>query len=370
MRKTLFKWHSYGALIAMLPLLIISITGSILVFKVEIDNLLRPAHMLVEAVPTTPRVSLDTLMKTLLVANPDFELGGWEIFDDKSRSDAGYIIKRGTEEWSKVYVNQYNGQLLSEPQSLDHYITDWILELHYSFLFHIAGASVALIAGCIMLFLGISGMILYRRFWAKLFTLRFNAVSRILFSDIHKFIGILSSPVLIIVALTGVYWNFIGIQHELNEHSQGEHYLISAPRYSPEISFEALMQQTEVEIASFKAGYLTIPFEPGRDITFYGEVDSSNPFNSEYASYVSFDRTTGKLLAKQDIRQAGTLTVFLDSFRKLHFGYFGGLLSRIIWCIIGLMPLILGFTGLYLYWHRRQQRVKSAQNRRQQVVSA
>lgn len=370
MRKTLFKWHSYGALIAMLPLLIISITGSILVFKVEIDSLLRPAHMLVDASATTPRVSLDTLMDTMLSANSDYELGGWEIFDDKSRSDAGYLIERGTENWFKVYINQYNGQLLSEPQTLTHYLTDWLLELHYSFLFHVAGASVALIVGCIMLFLGISGIILYRRFWVKLFTLRFNAVRRILFSDIHKFIGILSSPVLIIVALTGVYWNFIGIQHELSEHADGEHYLVSAPRHSPSISFEALMQQTEAEITSYKAGYLTMPFEPGRDITFYGEVDSSNPFNSEYASFVSFDRTTGKLLAKQDIRQASTLTVFLDSFRKLHFGYFGGLLSRIIWCIIGLMPLILGFTGLYLYWHRRQQRVKSAQNRRQQVVSA
>ncbi|MGX9462293.1 PepSY-associated TM helix domain-containing protein [Shewanella sp. A14] len=363
MRKTLFKWHSYAALIAMLPLLIISITGSMLIFKVEIDSLLRPTHMLVDATPTTSRASLDTLMHTLLAANPDFELGGWEIFDDKSRSDAGYIIKRGTEDWFKVYVNQYTGQLLSQPQSLEHYLTDWLLELHYTFLLHVTGASVALVAGCIMLFLGISGMILYRRFWASLFTLRFNAVTRILFSDIHKLIGILSSPVLIVVAFTGIYWNFIGIQHELTEHANGDHYLVSAPRHSSHISFEALMQQTEDEITSFKAGYLTMPFEPGRDITFYGKVDSNNPFSSEYASFVSFDRTSGILLAKQDIRQADNLIVFLDSFRKLHFGYIGGLLTRIIWCVIGLMPVILAFTGFYLYWSRRKQKMKSSQNR-------
>ncbi|AZG74953.1 PepSY-associated TM helix domain-containing protein [Shewanella livingstonensis] len=366
MRKSLFKWHSYGALIAMLPLLVISITGSILVFKVEIDSLLRPAHMIVDATPSTSRVSLDTLMNTLLVANPEFELGGWEIFDDKSRSDAGYIIRRGTEDWSKVYINQYSGQLLSEPQSLEHYLTDWLLELHYTFLFHVAGTSVALVVGIIMLFLGISGMIIYRRFWAKLFTLRFKAVRRILFSDIHKFIGILSSPVLIIIALTGVYWNFISIQHELTEHANSEQTYVTAPRHNPEISFEALMQQTEVEMTSYKAGYLTMPFEAGRDITFYGKVDSSNPFNSEYASFVSFDRTTGLLLAKQDIRQADTLSVFLDSFRKLHFGYIGGLFTRIIWCIVGLMPMILAFTGLYLYWYRRKKRVKSIHNRHQQ----
>ena len=42
MRKTFFKIHSYLALVALIPLLIVSITGSILVFKVEIDQWLMP----------------------------------------------------------------------------------------------------------------------------------------------------------------------------------------------------------------------------------------------------------------------------------------------------------------------------------------
>ncbi|WP_153916324.1 PepSY-associated TM helix domain-containing protein [Shewanella sp. TC10] len=363
MRKTLFKWHSYGALIAMLPLLIISITGSILVFKVEIDSLLRPAHMVVDAQPTSQRVSLDSLMQTTLAANPGYELGGWELFDDKQRSDAGYLIKHGTEEWQKIYINQYSGELLSQAQPMGHYITDWLLELHYTFLLEVKGAWVGFAAALIMLFLGVSGIILYRRFWAKIFTMRFKAVKRVLFSDIHKFIGILSSPVLIIMAFTGGYWNIAGILHEINEHGDGGHVYITAPLHSPDISFESLRLQSSQEIPSYQAGYLAMPHEPGRDITFYGDVDSNNPFNSEYASTVSFDKTSGELLTKQDIREAGFLMVFLDSFRKLHFGYFGGLITRIVWCIVGLMPVLLGFTGLYLYWSRRQQKLKSKRTR-------
>ncbi|WP_434927332.1 PepSY-associated TM helix domain-containing protein [Shewanella sp. HL-SH2] len=368
MRKTLFKWHSYGALIAMLPILIMSITGSILVFKVEIDSLLRPAHMLVDALPTTPRVNLDTLMQTTLGANPDYELGGWELFDDKSRSDAAYLIKRGTEDWNKVYINQYTAQLLSQPQPMDHYITDWLLELHYSFLLHVKGASIAFIAALIMLFLGISGMIIYRRFWTKLFTLRLGAVKRILYSDIHKMIGIISSPVMIILAFTGAYWNISGIIHEVTEHGDGEHVYITKPLHGLDISFEQLRQQSSTEIDSFQAGYLAMPHEPERNIDFYGQVDTTNPLNSEYSSVVSFDKTSGKLLSKQDIRQAGFLMVFIDSFRKLHFGYFGGLITRIIWCFLGLMLVFLAFTGFYLYWQRRQSKVQSKQ-KRQQVLN-
>ncbi|WP_282166461.1 PepSY-associated TM helix domain-containing protein [Shewanella japonica] len=368
MRKTLFKWHSYGALIAMLPLLIISITGSILVFKVEIDSLLRPSHMVVDATATSERVSLDTLMQTTLAANPGYELGGWELFDDKHRSDAGYLIKHGTEQWEKIYINQYNGELLSVSQPIGHYITDWLLELHYTFLLDVKGAWVGFAAALIMLFLGISGIILYRRFWAKLFTMRFKAVKRVLFSDIHKFIGILSSPILIVMAFTGGYWNIAGILHEINEHGDGAHVYITAPLHSPEISFESLRLKSHAEIPSYQAGYLAMPHEPERDITFYGAVQSSNPLHSEYASTVSFDKTTGKLLNKQDIREAGLLMVFLDSFRKLHFGYFGGLITRIIWCIVGLMPVLLGFTGLYLYWNRRQQ--KSASKRARVAIDS
>ena len=363
MRKTLFKWHSYGALIAMLPLLIISITGSILVFKVEIDSLLRPSHMVVDATTTSQRVSLDTLMQTTLAANPGYELGGWELFDDKQRSDAGYLIKRGTEEWEKIYINQYSGELLSQAHPMGHFITDWLLELHYTFLLEVKGAWLGFAAALVMLFLGISGIILYRRFWAKIFTMRFKAVRRILFSDIHKFIGILSSPILLIMAFTGGYWNIAGILHEINEHADGGHVYITAPLHSPDISFEALRVQSTKEIPSYRAGYLAMPHEPDGDITFYGEVQSSNPLNSEYASTVSFDKTTGQLLNKQDIREAGFLMVFLDSFRKLHFGYFGGLITRIIWCFIGLMPVILGGTGLYLYWSRRRQKMSSKRAR-------
>lgn len=352
MRKTLFKWHSYGALIALLPIFIISVTGAILVFKVEIDTLLRPQHMTISADEQTQRVSLDSMMEQVLLANPDYELAGWEIFDNKWRSDAGYLKMRGTDDWYKVYVDQYQGLLLSEPQPMDHYLTDWLLELHYTFLLHVKGAMVGATAAIIMLFLGISGIILYRRFWANFFTLRFNAAKRILFSDLHKLVGILSSPVLIIIAFTGGYWNIAGILHEMEHEAEGHHY-IQKPYHSPDISFEQLMQQAEQTIASYKAGYLAIPHEPDKQITFYGAVDSSNPLNSEYASTVTFDKITGELIRHTDIRQASGLHVFVDSFRKLHFGYFAGLPSRILWCILGLAPLLLGITGLVLYLIRK-----------------
>lgn len=356
MRKSLFKWHSYLALVAMLPVLIVSITGSLLVFKVEIDSLLRPHHMVVNEEGTTSsrRVNLDTLMRNITHKHPQYALAGWELFDDNNRSDTAYVIELNTENWFKIYIDQYSGEILSEPADMEHYITDWLLELHYAFLMHFNGTVVGAIVGLLMLFLGISGIVLYRGFWRKIFTLRWHAASRIMFSDLHKLIGIIASPIFILISFTGVYWNVAIILHEVMEHSdEQEHVYITQAYHSPNISFEQLKQNTEQAIPSFQGTYLAIPNEPGMHITFYGEVDTANPLISQYASMVTYDKDSGELLSKYDIRNAGFFAKFDDSTRKLHFGYFAGIWSKIVWCIIGLAPVILCVTGLIMYWLRK-----------------
>lgn len=359
MKKSLHKWHSLSALFAMLPILIISITGSILVFKVEIDTWLMPEKMSVEASQDDQRLSLDFLIEQVKKENPKYEVGTWEIFDNKSRSDTAYLIERGTTNWTKVYLNQYSGDMLSTPVPLSHDLTDWLLDLHYKFLLETKGMFVGSIVSLVLLFLGISGIVLYRKFWRYFFTLRVKLATRIFFSDLHKMVGISASPVLLILAFTGAYWNISLVIHEVVEHAIEEPHIMTAPMHNNALSIQALYESTHSELDSFTATYLVLPFEPKGHITFYGKVNTKNPLASEYANYVVFDKNTGEKTFTQDIRTAGSITIFEDTFRKLHFGYFAGLPSKILWCVLGLSPLILAFTGLYLYWFRRRNKNKT-----------
>jgi len=368
MRKKLFKWHSYLALIAMLPLIVICITGSILVFKVEIDTVLMPNKMQVNVLPDTPRLGLETLFNNVKNQFPNYEIGTWEIFDDikhnQARTDTAYIIRHQDNIWKKVYLNQYTGLILSEPVDLDHDLTDWLLDLHYQLLLATKGAFVGFVIALIFLFLAISGIVLYRHFWFKFFTLRLGKAKQIFFSDLHKMIGISSSPVLLILAFTGAYWNASVVIHEVSEHIIEEPVIMNAPFHNQKLSIEKLKYTSSELIDSFTATYLVLPFEPNMDITFYGVVDSPNPLHSEYGSLVTFDKQSGDLTISQDIRKTDGLTVTLDSFRKLHFGYFAGLTSKIIWCILGLSPVFLSMTGFYLYWQRSRRKKAAKQNRR------
>ena len=355
MRKSLFKWHSYGALIALIPLFIISITGSILVFKVEIDTLLMPDKMLVSADSPNQRLPLDTLTAEIKKQFPRYEIGTWEIFDEHTRTDTAYIIEQNSNNWFKVYLNQYTGEILSTPVGLSENITDWLLDLHYKLLLETKGMFVGAIVSVILLFLGISGIVLYRKFWSNFFTLRLKKARRIFFSDLHKMVGIASSPVIIILAFTGAYWNIAEVIHEVSDHIIEEPYLIKSALYSPSLSLDQLHSQTKNHLESFEATYLVLPYKPAMNITFYGKVASGNPLTSNYASTISYDKNSGALINTQDVRSANALHVSVDSFRKLHFGHFAGLTSQVIWCLLGLSPVILAFTGLYLYWFRNRK---------------
>ena len=160
MRKKLFKWHSVSALVALIPMMIIAITGSVLVFKVEIDTWLMPEHMSVSAETAHTRLNLNTLIERVTSTHSDFLMGSWELFDDKSRADTAYIIKKTTGDWYKLYLDQYTGKLLSSPVTVTHDITDWLLSLHYTFLLDFTGTVLGSIFAIILLFLGIRSIIL------------------------------------------------------------------------------------------------------------------------------------------------------------------------------------------------------------------
>lgn len=365
-KKKLFTLHSYLALFALLPLLVICLTGSILVFKPELDAWLMPDKAALSQVQGE-RQDLDTLLDKVHASHPDFEVGTWEIFDNHEDADMVYLIKKGTFEWYKVYLDPYRGEVLSEPVSVHHYLTDWLLELHFTLLLSNTGLIVGFVIALILLFLGISGIILHRKFWTKLFTLRLGRAKAIFFSDLHKMVGIFASPVLLILGFTGGYWNMAEFIHETYEHTaEQEAFVMTERMYSDAVSIDALLKDSATQLEGFEATYLVLAYEPGVNLSFYGKVPTTNPLYSDYGSGVSYKPDTGEFLMAWDIHKLPVLPVVLDTFRTLHFGTFAGMTVRIIWCIGGAMPLILSISGVYLWYSRRAKKAQAKHNRRQQ----
>lgn len=357
--KLLFKIHSWAALAVCIPLLVICVTGSILVFKHELDSVLM--HDKVRVASTGPRQSLDDLLTKTNSLYPEHEVVGWTLFDDPGRADLIYLMAHGSSDWSFILMDPYRAELLAPVVPTSHYLTDWLLELHYTLLLQDAGLLVSGLIAVVLCLLGITGVWMHRHFWKNLFTLRRKARLVLYFSDLHKLAGVYASPVLLVLGFTGAYWNLTHYAHELEEHADGhQHYRMQKRLYSDSLSLQAMREESERALDGFTATYISLPWEPGKHIQFFGDVGSANPLLSQYASSVAFDAQTGERTGEYDIRSAGVGAKTLDSFRRLHFGDFAGLPSRIIWCVLGLSPLLLAITGLTLWVKRRPQRRRAA----------
>ena len=324
-------------------------------FKYELDHVL-DADRVTVSVLEGGRLPMDRLVARVDAELPVHEIVGWQWFDDPTRADVVYVIAHGSNEWQYTTADPYVGATLAPVAPLDASLSDWLLELHYTLLMGDWGMLASGAVGVLLCVSGITGLILHRKFWTMLPKVRWRARTVVAFSDLHKMSGAVSAPVLLILGFTGAWWNIEHGTMEISEHWQGhDHPLVSGAQYNKELSLTSLIAVAETNLAGFEATYLRLPWEPGVPLAVFGRVPTANPLASDYSSYLTFDAVTGDLLSTQDIRTAGFLASFEDSFRELHFGTFGGTASRLLWCLAGLVPLALSFTGLWLWWTRKKK---------------
>ncbi|RTE86616.1 MULTISPECIES: PepSY domain-containing protein [Gammaproteobacteria] len=367
-RKKLHQWHGWAGIILVVPFLVICLTGSIIVFKKELDAWLMPEIATLE--PTEQaRLPLTELTAEVNEQLPNYEIGSWEIFPEgHDEADRVFVIKKGTDEWHKAYLNPYTGELQAGPTESGHYLTDWLVELHYTLLLndlpyvdeHL-GLIVSFILAVFLVFMGISGLIIYRKFWLRFFTLRWNQRLLVVFSDLHKMFGTFASPVLLVLGITGGYYSAIIYYEEWKEHGSGEqHHIMTDRLYNSELNIDALVADSEQQIEGFKPTYLLFPFEPELPFTVFGRAPTANPLLSNYGSVSNYDPWTGEYQSTYNLNEQGVGMKTLDSFRRLHFGTFAGMPIKILWSFVGVIPLLLAVSGTYMWlkrksWKRRRK---------------
>ncbi|MFT3828457.1 MAG: PepSY-associated TM helix domain-containing protein [Opitutaceae bacterium] len=357
MRKRLWQLHSWFGLVAGLGLLVIGLTGSLLVFHEELEAWLNPALVRVEPSPAG-RLPLDTLLAHAQRQLPSHEITGWlPRHDAPELADVLYVIEHGHTEWLVATLDPYTGRVLASPRLGTATLTGWLLELHYELLAGHAGMLVAGLFAVMLCLLGVSGLWLYREFWRNLFTLRWGRGARILFSDLHKFVGITSVAFNLMLGFTGAYWN---TTHLFAEWIVGEpeQQTFATRLYAPTLSLDALASDAAARLPGFRGNFISLPSAPAAPaVTLWGAVEPRNWLTSPYGSTLVYDPQTGGHRATADLRVAGLWARVIDSFRPLHFGDFGGLPIKILWGLGGLAPGVLAVSGSVIWWlrHRRSR---------------
>ena len=360
LRNFVFALHRYIGLGVGLIAIIVGLTGSLLVFQSEI--IAHQKHYQIETITHKGemlpiQVVLNTV-KNSYASQPNAKLQRVYV---PTKPDAPFNVIYATKEndWIENYVHPYTGAVLGNslnPNLVERFYKV-IYELHYSLLAGDIGYKIVGTVGLLMCILTSTGIFLWPG-WRKLLTgfkIKWNAHPKRVNFDIHKVAGVIATVFLVFTFFTGFCWNF-------NEFSEP---VIQAITFSlkPEVFSQPIPTQSPLKVSKqLQTAQAQLPGAELRSVYFAQKPDSALMIRYKFpqeigdygTSYVYLDQYNGKVLRVDNALKPLLGDRILNSFTPLHYGTFGGLLTRILYVFVGLAPLILFITGFVMWRYRKR----------------
>lgn len=350
-RRFAFKLHGWLGFLLSILLFTICFSGTFAVVSNEIDWLLNPDMR--AAVEDRPIV-WEKIYRNVRALRPEAH-----ILWIKAPEEPGFAVETVLQRpdlkfpW-RVYANPYSGEIQGE--------AGWLTAQRFLRNFHmylytpVLGKYLVTVFGLVMLGSLITGLVAYRKWWRGFFTLEWNRGSRIRWGSAHKLMGVWSLWFVGVISVTGV-WYFVEIlMFDLTDFRY-----ISAPQIEveslaahgpvPEVyNLDAMVAHAEQEVASFRLREIVFPSAANAPLTITGQTDAL--LVRDRTNKFGFHPYTGELRSVQLAEDLSPAWRWVDTADPLHFGDFGGLVSKLIWFFFGLVLDAMILSGAWLYLRR------------------
>lgn len=367
-RATWIKIHLYLALIAGFFFALMGLTGSISVYREELDELLNPK--LVVEQPAGKRQSLDKIMTAVQTAHPT-RYGSWTL--EMPKSSHGMITvwyDKPRETFFELYaplivsVNPYTAEVVAS-RFWGQTMTTWLLDLHTQLnLDRFGWNAVGMLGLLLMVSIG-TGVYLWWPGWRGIgaaLRIRHNVGMIQLAFDLHRLIGLLSASVLLLLAFTGFHLSYPAVLETLvgssgMEHGETGRNIISTaiPNNHP----VGLESAEFVARAPFPRAELRRVTTPAGESGIYrinlrqgSEINRRHPYTTVWV-----DRWSGQVKEMRDPNGFTSSQTFTTWIWPMHTGEAFGATGRFIWFLAGMGLFVLYVSGL-LHWLHRHGKVK------------
>jgi uncharacterized iron-regulated membrane protein len=351
--RSWFRVHSFTGVITGMMLFVICFSGSWAVVSQELDWLVNPA---LRVTPGETRASWGELAAVVEKAYPGAELL-WLEAPRHAAATATALIDAAEAGLTQVHLNPYTAEVTGQSSFVD--FQRFLRNFHMS-LFQLGGVGLYLVcAFSITLWLSlISALSFYRRWWTRGF--RFRGGGRALLSETHKLVGLWSLWFLALMALTGTWYLIEAARLDLGD-GKFSHAGIggSAVHRVPEPQTPAIGPPLPMDrlIALIRAARPELDIRlvgPGLSHAgaLYVEGDAGHLLVRNRANFVHIDTASGEILYRQDATALPAYWRWSETADPLHFGDFGGLWSKLIWFVFGLLLSGLVFSGTWLHARR------------------
>jgi uncharacterized iron-regulated membrane protein len=371
LRRALFQVHLWVGIGLAAYAVVIGLTGSVLVFRDEMERAMWPAVYRVATVQRT--TTMQDAVDRIQSARP-----GWVVFALRDFNTAGQTTTammrpsagRLSANYRQVSFNPYTGEVLLDRMRYGGWL-GWMANLHEHLL---AGPTGLLASGWMavgLLVLCATGIVLWwpgLQRWVGALMVNPRARWKRLNWELHSAVGFWVCAALFVVTLTGIDFAFpdaVGAVVEAVAGGDGQaqvlpHRALAPPAiHAPVMTIDQAIEAARRALPqTAPAGYLQLP-STRRGAAQYkatGYYTGSLPY-SELVR-VTLDGRSGAVLAYDDTRQDSRGARLEQLFTTIHFGSFGGsgiagVAIKWLWVAVGIAPALLAVTGLIMYWNRQ-----------------
>ena len=357
----LFNLHLILSIIFAVPLLVIGVTGAILSYQHELDDLINLNAPKIEK--TGEMLSVEKILQS---------------FSEQTgvKQPARLVLPKNENEAIKIYannsdaylVNPYTAQIIGKDYGVA--FVRVAMSLHRNLGLALTGNKTAGEVGkqivgastVAMIVLVISGVWLHfprlKRKFAEAVKPNFKLKKYALFYNLHTSFGVLSAAIYLIVCLTGLMWSyrwyngavtelFVSEQNLPKETAQKDGALAKAEgKKSAEYKFSDVQKAYEIFGSSgieYKEFSLMLAAGDKINVRYY-EPDAPNTARPKMTAVNVKD---GKM-AEQKQTEGITVGMVKSTNYQLHTGYFFGLAGKILWSVVSLLMALFIFSGFYM----------------------
>ena len=344
-RRFFLQIHSWVGVTCGLLMFLVCWSGTWAVLSHEIDWLLNPSlRAPVAAQPAT----WEELARGAERASPGAYISMLNRPPAPGFAAEAWIEARGSGQLQRVYLDPATGQAQGTWSFFN--VQRWFRDFHMRLMwpdtgqwpyYIVASMAVALLVQIV------AGLVFYRKWWTRLFVLRWNRGRPALMTDLHRLGGLWSLVFTPIVVVTGLWYLVERIDANTTE-------LIRPPARTSTVLTTSDALPLNQLVARAQAAYPTLRI---RTIQFPGSEEDPIAFTGQDGALLVRDAAArieldpGNGAVTSIIRPDGLVPVvrWQETADRVHFGDWGGLASKAFYFLFGLMLSGLCLTGAYLH---------------------
>ncbi|MEP6673633.1 MAG: PepSY-associated TM helix domain-containing protein [Ferruginibacter sp.] len=351
-KKGLFYIHSVAGLISGIFILILSISGSLLVFHEELDELQQPT---VQAVSGKEIISVDSCYHILQQKYPHAMISNCDIAENItmpfrfSMYDPSYKVGKAP---MQVFLHPQTGSVLKTrggSEDVKNNFMSWLAAFHSSFHLGKTGEWLLVFFSVLFIISLLTGLIIYRKNIPATLLFRKSAWRK---KNFHQVIGTWALLFNLMIAITGFWMQRYVFKNDFYSDSSWEMKL----KASPDLSFNvnAAFIKMHEQFPDFTAAVIYFPQSKSGKMSVYGS-NKTNSFihNKKFADVIFID-SSGAACETRFVNSIPAADRYDIINSQIHFGKYGGWPVKIIYSLLGLTGGILSITG-FILWRKRRK---------------